>query len=237
MLSYTEWKHVFKLDPAKELDDQALEAICESGTDGIMVGGSDNVTLDNTLSLLSRIRRYSVACALEISTLESITPGFDYFFIPTVLNAGDPQWITGMHRQALKEYGTMMDWEEIVAEGYCILNRDSKVSALTKADTALNQEDVEASALLADRLFHLPVFYLEYSGTFGDPAIVKTAADALQNARLFYGGGIKSEEQAAQMAAYADTVVIGNVVYEDLKTALRTVKAVKNVGSDEEKNV
>ncbi|SDI41107.1 heptaprenylglyceryl phosphate synthase [Alteribacillus bidgolensis] len=237
MLSYTEWKHVFKLDPAKELSDEDLEAICESGTDAIIIGGSDNVTLDNTISLLARVRRYSVACALEVSTLDSITPGFDYFFIPTVLNAGDPRWITGMHRQALKEYGTMMNWEEIVTEGYCILNSDAKVSSLTEADTALNQEDVEAAAMLADRLFHLPVFYLEYSGVYGDPAIVKACADTLKDARLFYGGGIKTTEQAAEMAAFADTVVVGNIVYEDVKAALKTVKAVKNNGSDDGKNV
>ncbi|MFB4165459.1 heptaprenylglyceryl phosphate synthase [Alteribacillus sp. JSM 102045] len=237
MLSYREWKHVFKLDPAKDLDNKDLEAVCESGTDAIIVGGSDNVTLDNTLALLAKVRRYSVACALEISTLDSITPGFDYFFIPTVLNAGDPRWITGMHRQALKEYGTMMNWDEIVTEGYCILNKDAKVSALTEADTTLDQEDVEAAAMLTDRLFHLPVFYLEYSGVYGDPAIVKAAADALKNARLFYGGGIRSAEQAAEMAAYADTVVVGNIVYEDVKTALKTVEAVKNIGRDDGKNV
>ncbi|WP_240376047.1 heptaprenylglyceryl phosphate synthase [Bacillus piscicola] len=227
MLSYTEWRHAFKLDPAKEITSTDLEALCESGTDAIIVGGSDNVTLDNTLALLARIRRYSVACALEISNLESITPGFDYFLIPTVLNAGDPRWITGMHRQALKEYGTMMDWDEIITEGYCVLNKEAKVAELTKADTALEREDVQASALLADRLFHLPVFYIEYSGTYGDTAVVKAASDVLKDARLFYGGGIEKAEQAREMAAYADTVVVGNVIYHDIKAALSTVHAVK----------
>lgn len=30
------------------------------------------------------------------------------------------------------------------------------------------------------------------------------------------------------MAKYADTVVVGNIIYDDLKAALATVKAVKN---------
>ncbi|RSL33885.1 heptaprenylglyceryl phosphate synthase [Salibacterium salarium] len=237
MLLYTEWEHAFKLDPAKDIDDDTLEKICDSGTDVIIIGGSDDVTLDNTLSLLSRVRRFSVACALEISTLESITPGFDYFLIPTVLNAGDSRWITGMHQQALKEYGTMMNWEEIITEGYCVLNEDAKVASLTDADTSFDVEDVKASALLSDRLFHLPVFYLEYSGTYGDPEIVKAAADTLDNARLFYGGGIRNAEQAAEMGEIADTVVVGNIVYDDLKAALSTVKAVKNSGKDKRNNV
>lgn len=228
MLLYTEWSHVFKLDPAKELDDATLEKICESGTDAVMVGGTDNVTLDNTLSLLARVRRYSVACALEVSNVDAITPGFDYYFIPTVLNAGDPKWITGMHRKALKDYGMMMNWEEIVTEGYCILNSEAKAATLTKAETTLDKEDIEAMAMLADKLFRLPVFYLEYSGTYGDVEMVRAAKEVLEESRLFYGGGIWSAKEAAEMARYADTVVVGNVIYDDLRAALSTVEAVKN---------
>ena len=53
MYDVTEWKHVFKLDPNKEISDEQLEAICESGTDAILIGGSDNVTEDNVLQLMS----------------------------------------------------------------------------------------------------------------------------------------------------------------------------------------
>lgn len=56
MLLYKEWEHVFKLDPNKSISDEALEQLCESGTDAVIVGGSDGVTLDNTLFLLGRIR-------------------------------------------------------------------------------------------------------------------------------------------------------------------------------------
>ncbi|WP_100397845.1 heptaprenylglyceryl phosphate synthase [Bacillus sp. FJAT-44742] len=229
MLSYNEWKHVFKLDPAKEIADDLLEKICESGTDAIIIGGSDNVTFDNTLALLSRVRRYSVACALEVSALDALTPGFDYFLIPSVLNAGQTKWVTGLHRQALKEFGHLMNWEEIITEGYCILNKSSKAAQLTQADTELSADDVEAYALMADKMFHLPVFYVEYSGEYGDPEVVKKAKQSLQHARLFYGGGIKTSEQAREMAAYADTVVVGNIIYENSRQALKTVKAVKEV--------
>ncbi len=35
------WKHIFKLDPAKSINDKDLERICKSGTDAIMIGGTD----------------------------------------------------------------------------------------------------------------------------------------------------------------------------------------------------
>ncbi|TSB45612.1 heptaprenylglyceryl phosphate synthase [Alkalicoccobacillus porphyridii] len=227
MADFKQWKHIFKLDPNKELSDEDLEALCESGTDAIIVGGTDGVTLDNTLQLLVRIRRYAVPCALEISNQESITPGFDYFFIPTVLNARNTDWITGHHHDAIKEYGAIMNWDEIIPEGYCILNPEAKAAQLTEANTELDAEDVLAYARMAERLYKLPIFYIEYSGTYGDANIVKQAASVLEQTRLFYGGGITTKEQAEEMAAYADTIIVGNVIYENLKEALKTVQAVK----------
>lgn len=220
------WRHVFKLDPAKEISGEHLERICESGTDAILIGGSDDVTLDNVLELMARVRRYSVPIALEVSTVESVTPGFDYYFIPTVLNSDDPKWIKGLHHEAIREYGEIMDWTEIIPEGYCILNPDCKAAKLTGADAAISEEDVRGYARMAEHFFRLPIFYLEYSGMYGDPELVESTKEVLSSTRLFYGGGIDSVSRAKEMAAIADTVVVGNIIYEDLNKALATVKAV-----------
>ncbi|OEC03038.1 heptaprenylglyceryl phosphate synthase [Lysinibacillus sphaericus] len=227
-MDYLEWRHVFKLDPAKDISDEALEKICESGTDVILVGGTDGVTLDGVLDLLVRVRRFEVPIALEISTIDAVTPGYDYYFIPTVLNSDDPKWIKNLHHEAIKEYGDIMVWDELVAEGYCILNPNCKVAEVTQANTDLSTDDVVAYARMAENFFKLPVFYLEYSGEYGDIEIVRAVKSELQNTKLFYGGGITSSKQAAEMAQVADTVVVGNIIYEDLKAALSTVKAVKN---------
>lgn len=225
-MDYQSWRHVFKLDPAKEISDGHLERICESGTDAILIGGSDDVTLENVLGLMGRVRRFPVPAVLEISTVESVAPGFDFYFIPTVLNSGNPKWIKGLHHEAIREYGDLMDWDELVPEGYCILNADCKAARLTDADTALDAEDVVAYARLAEHFFRLPIFYLEYSGMYGDPTLVGTVKGELSGTRLFYGGGIDSAEKAQEMAQVADTVVVGNVIYEDIEQAIRTVKAV-----------
>ena len=228
-MDFTTWRHAFKLDPAKTVTDEQLELLAESGTDGIIVGGTDGVTLDNVLDLLVRIRRFSVPVALEISTVESVTPGFDYYFIPTVLNSTKVEWINGIHHAAMREYGHMMDWDEIVTEGYCILNPDCKAAKLTGVTAVPDEEDVVAYARMAEHLFKLPVFYMEYSGIYGDPKIVEAASRVLNNTKLFYGGGIKNAADAKTMAAIADTVIVGNIIYDDLTVALSTVDAVKSV--------
>jgi putative glycerol-1-phosphate prenyltransferase len=222
-----EWQHVFKLDPAKEIPDDHLEALCESGTDAIIVGGTDNVTLDGVLDLLSRIRRYTVPCALEISNMEAVTPGFDYYFIPMVMNSKDKKWMMDIQHEAIKQYRDIMNWEEIFVEGYCILNEDAK--AFTHTNCRLpDTEDVIAYAYMAERVFHLPVFYMEYSGTYGDPELVKKVKRQLDNTLLFYGGGIENEAQAEEMHEHADAVIVGNSIYTHFKQALKTVKAVKD---------
>ncbi|MFD0680863.1 MULTISPECIES: heptaprenylglyceryl phosphate synthase [unclassified Paenibacillus] len=229
LLDMKQWKHVFKLDPDRELSDDQLDRLCLSGTDAILVGGSSGVTYDNTVDLLARIRRYEVPCVLEVSNQEAIVPGYDLFFIPIVLNARDPQWIVGHHHQALREYGAILDWQQVRTEGYIMLNGDSTAALITEADTQLDTKDVEAYVRMADRLFHCSIVYLEYSGVFGDMNIVSRARDLLHSSRLFYGGGIDGPDKAREAAKAAHTVVVGNVVYEQFEQALATVQAVKSI--------
>ena len=227
MYNYNEWKHVFKLDPNKEISEENLERICESDTDAIIIGGTDGVTLEGVLDLMARVRRYSVPCVLEVSSMESVTPGFDLYFIPTVLNSRDPKWIVGLHQQAVKEFGHVMNWDEVHVEGYCILNSDCKAAKATDAITELELDDVVAYATMAEKMFSLPIFYLEYSGTYGDPEVVKHVKQELEKTTIFYGGGITDADKAKEMAQFADVIVVGNIVYDNIEVALQTVKAVK----------
>jgi len=188
-----------------------------------MVGGSSGVTFDNTIDLLSRVRRYAVPCVSEISNLEAVVPGFDLYFIPVVMNSRQGQWITGRHREALKQFGKMLPWESLVPEGYVVLNPDSTVAKLTHADANLGRHDVVACANLTEKLFRLPVCYLEYSGTFGDMDLVRQVRDNLEETQLFYGGGINSADKARQALAAADTIIVGNIIYEDIEQALSTL--------------
>jgi phosphoglycerol geranylgeranyltransferase len=119
-------------------------------------------------------------------------------------------------------------WECLVPEAYIVLNPNSSVGKVTKAICDLKADEVAAYAAVADHYFHFPIVYIEYSGTFGDPNVVKAASDALDNSILYYGGGINSAEKAAQMSRYADTIVVGNAVYDQGAAVLKaTVDAIQ----------
>lgn len=219
------WRHIFKLDPDRTIDDQSLERIALSGTDGIIVGGSSGVTYDNTAQLLRRIRHYPIPCVLELSNPQAIVPGFDGYLIPMVLNTANSEWIIGHHQKAIRDYSSILSWEHVLAEGYIILNSNSTVAQVTEAHTELDLDDVIAYAQLADRLFHIPIVYLEYSGTFGDMDLVRRVKSSLSSARLIYGGGIHSLKLAQQAMEAADMIVVGNLIYDNINEAIRTVQA------------
>ncbi|WP_054957556.1 heptaprenylglyceryl phosphate synthase, partial [Paenibacillus dakarensis] len=183
------WRHVFKLDPEKAISDEALDELCMSGTDAIMVGGSTGITYENTVDLLSRIRRYELPCVQEISDLEAVVPGFDLYMVPMVLNTSDPTWILKRHHQGIERYGYIIPWDLVVTEGYIVLNPDATVAKLTSAEAQMSEESAAAYAQIADKLMSLPVVYLEYSGTFGDMDTVRAVRRSLDHSQLFYGGG------------------------------------------------
>lgn len=224
-----EWRHVFKLDPDKELDDSQIEAICESGTDAIMIGGTQGVSFDNTIDLMARVRRFPLPCVLEVSNIDSVVPGFDLYLVPMVVNSKSADWIVGKHVEGLMDYGALVKWYEVAVEGYIILNPDAEAAKLTQAKTNLTIEEAKAYARFVDQMLKLPILYIEYSGTYGDPALLQEVRSVVKQAQLFYGGGIKQVSQAAEIAKIADTVIVGNAIYENLQTALETVNSVKNM--------
>jgi phosphoglycerol geranylgeranyltransferase len=78
-------------------------------------------------------------------------------------------------------------------------------------------------------MFGQEIVYVEYSGTFGDTEKVAAAHDALDDATLFYGGGIHDYESANEMAAHSDVIVVGDLLHDEGVDAVReTVKGAKD---------
>ncbi len=132
MYDIKKWRHIFNFNPAKHISDDDLDAICMSQTDAIMIGGTDDVTEDNVIRLMTD-KKIPLPLVLEISNIESVMPGFDFYFVPTVLNSTDVAFHNGtLLREALKTYGHSIDFEEVIFEGYVVCNADSKVAKVAK---------------------------------------------------------------------------------------------------------
>ncbi len=228
---YTEWKkwtHITKLDPDKSLPHEFVEDIVTSGTDALMLSGTLNVTQENLGVLLKQVKSYGLPMVVEPADPSGVLfDGVQGLFVPSVLNSPDARWIVGKHKYWVKN-NPDIKWDMVVPEAYIVLNPESSVGKVTNAICDITAKDVYAFASVADHYFHFPIVYIEYSGTYGDPKVVQAASEAVENARLFYGGGINSAERAAEMGQYADTIVVGNAVYDEGVKALKaTVRAVK----------
>jgi len=216
------WKHITKLDPDKHISKADLKTVVESGTDAIVISGTQNITDKNVAKLIEMLNDYDIPKILEPATPEAVMyKGIDYVFVPLVLNSRDLEWIVGKHVDWIKKQS--IEWDMVTSEAYIVLNPESAVAKLTKSDTDLTDNEVIAYARYAEKYLHLPIIYIEYSGTYGDPHKVKKVKQSLIETSLFYGGGIDSKEKAAEMEACADVIVVGNVVYTDIEKFLATI--------------
>ena len=228
-MRWKDWVHVTKLDPDKELRPGDIEAIAASGTDALMLSGTLNVTQENLAGLQKQLKVYDLPLVMEPASPEAVLlKGVDYVFVPSVMNTTDVMWIVGKHQAWVRQQRDRIPWDVIVPEAYIVLNPDSSVGKVTKSVCTLKADEVAAYVTVADRYFHFPIVYIEYSGTYGDPAVVKAASDVIDRSILYYGGGINSAAKAAEMSRYADTIVVGNALYDQGAAVLKaTVDAIQ----------
>ncbi len=224
---WQQWRHVTKLDPDREISDKDLEVVATSGTDMILIGGTQKVTKEKVASLVKRLEPYDVPKVQEPSSPENVIfEGVDYFFIPSVMNSKDPRWIVGLHTEWIRKWRALfgdLPWNRIIGEAYIVLNKDSAVGRVTEANTELTIEEAVAYATCAEKYLHFPIVYIEYSGMYGDPRLVSEVRRGLSEAQLFYGGGIDGRDRAREMGKHA-TIVVGNILYRDIKKYLETLQ-------------
>ncbi|WP_137283691.1 phosphoglycerol geranylgeranyltransferase [Halorussus salinisoli] len=227
---WADWDHIVKLDPDKTLvEGETFEDVCQTGTDALEIGGTLDMTQAKMQRVIDACAKYDVPLYQEPSNPAVVVDhdALDGYLVPTVLNAGDIAWATGFHKEWVKT--SDVDWEQTTTEAYIIMNPDASVADLTSADCDQTPEDVAAYAEVAEQMYGQEIIYVEYSGTFGDPEAVEAAADALNEATLFYGGGIHDYESANTMAEHADVVVVGDLVHDDGVDAVReTVEGAKD---------
>jgi len=227
---WSTWDHVLKVDPDKPLvAGETFEDVCRTGTDAIEIGGTLDVTADKTRRIIDACRKHDVPLYQEPSNPAVVVDDedLDGYLVPIVLNAGDVSWITGAHKEWVRM--DTVDWEKTTTEAYIVLNPEASAASLTEADCDQTAEDVAAYAKVAEKMFGQEIVYVEYSGTYGDPELVRAAGEATEEATLFYGGGVRDYEAAREMGGLADVVVVGDLLHDEGCEAVReTVKGAKD---------
>lgn len=243
--------HVTKVDPAEPLP---ADLGVLGHTDLVIVGGSDGVTAENTLDAVERVRDqhpdlpvlqepYS-AGHVSRDTVDAV----DSLAIPAVYN-GDRDNFVAKHVDFFTDLAARPDdlpgsdlpfvgdlvasrgrdavtdlADEVLGEGYVVQNLDSKAAGVSGADAAYTPEEVAGAALATESLYDFPVFYVEYSGTYGGPEDVAAAAQYLDDTTLLYGGGVRSAGQTREILdAGADAVVVGDCFHDDPDQFLETL--------------
>ncbi|MEE6211217.1 putative phosphoglycerol geranylgeranyltransferase [Salarchaeum sp. III] len=228
--AWRDWDHVLKVDPDKSLaDGETFEDVCRTGTDAIEVGGTLDVTSEKMERVIDACRKHDVPLYQEPSNPAVVVDdeALDGYLVPIVLNAGGVSWITGAHKEWVRIDD--VNWEKTTTEAYIVMNPESSVAELTEANCEQTPEDVAAYATVAERMLGQDIVYVEYSGTYGDPEVVEAAHDALDEATLFYGGGIGDYEAAHEMGERSDVIVVGDLLHDEGCDAVReTVEGVKD---------
>jgi phosphoglycerol geranylgeranyltransferase len=243
--------HVTKVDPAEPLpaDLEILEH-----TDLVIVGGSDGVTEANSLSVMERLGSSipDVPVLQEPYSSEHVSKdtiaAADSLAVPAVYN-GDRANFVDKHVEFFTEVGSKPEAvmgaglpivgdliasrgreaiaeisDRIVGEGYVIQNLESKAARVSGVDSTFTPEEVAGAALATESFYGFPIFYVEYSGTYGGTEDVEAAATYLDDTTLLYGGGIESHAQTeAILDAGADAVVVGDCFHDDPDRFLETI--------------
>ncbi|WP_338727614.1 phosphoglycerol geranylgeranyltransferase [Haladaptatus sp. DJG-WS-42] len=228
---WDDWDHIVKLDPDKTLaDGETFEDVCATGTDAIEIGGTTGMTEEKMARVVDACGKYDTPLYIEPSHAGAVVHSdyLDGYLIPVVFNAGDMTWMTGAHKEWVR-LDDSIDWEMTTTEAYIVLNPESSVAEYTQANCDLEPDDVAAYAEVAEHMFGQEIVYIEYSGTLGDPETVKAAHDALDDATLFYGGGIGDYDTAYEMAEVSDTIIVGDLVHDEGVDAVEaTVRGAKD---------
>jgi phosphoglycerol geranylgeranyltransferase len=223
MSTWADWDHIVKIDPDKELvDGETFADVAATGTDAIEIGGTTGMTEEKMARVVDACGKHDIPVYIEPSNPASVVHSdrHDGYLIPVVMNAGDVTWITGAHKEWIR-IDDEIDWSRTFTEAYIVMNPEASVASYTQADCDLDPDEVAAYAEAAEHLLGQEIVYVEYSGTLGDTETVAAAADILDEATLFYGGGIHDYESARTMATHADTIVVGDLVHDEGVDAVR----------------
>ena len=205
-----------KCDPANATG--LSEEVKREGTTAFMVGGSTSIGGEIVDGLIKGLRAGSdLPIILFPGSLCGISKYADAVWFMSVLNSNNPYYITGA--QAI---GSMMVRAynlEAIPLGYIIISPGGTAGFVSQAnEVPYEKPEAAASYALAAQYMGMRFVYLERGSGVEAPittTMVKTVKKVANEARIVVGGGIRTRQQAKEIAlAGADAIVTGTVLEE-----------------------
>ena len=211
--------HLSLIDPQNLTSEAAGELalkLHDLGSAGIIVGGSTVVSQRELDHVVKEIKKKtSLPTILFPNGITGISEYADAIFFSTLMNSTNPYYITGV--QALgaplvKRYGL-----EPIPMGYIIVGSDSGAAGFVGQALPIPRDKPELASMyaMAAEFLGMRFVYLE-AGSGSDKSVSTDMIRQVKKSigvKLIVGGGIRTPEQAKDIAgAGADFIVTGTVI-------------------------
>ena len=210
--------HFTLLDPGKTSAEDLItlaKETAEAGTDGFMVGGSTDLSLENVDLAVDTIKKTTNMPVILFPTHASSVSGkADAIFFMSLLNSESRQFLVGEQiasSQWVKKTGL-----EPLSMAYLVVAPGMAAGKVGQAQPlARDKPDDVVSHALAGQYLGMKYIYLEAGSGASEPvpeSIIKYVRESI-DVTLIVGGGIRTAESARKVvAAGADIVVTGTLV-------------------------
>ena len=213
--------HFTLLDPGKTSAEDLItlaKQTAESGTDGFMVGGSTDLSLENVDLAVETIKKTTNMPVILFPTHASSVSGkADAIFFMSLLNSESRQFLVGEQiasSQWVKKTGL-----EPLSMAYLVVAPGMAAGKVGQAQPlARDNPDNVVSHALAGQYLGMKFIYLEAGSGAKDPvssSIIKAVNKAI-DIPIIVGGGINTPDIAkSAVDAGASMVVTGTVIEKD----------------------
>lgn len=228
-------KFVVLIDPDKPSNEQIIDIVEKSkkvGVDFFFVGGSLLTTdsLDNCIKLIKQ--HCDIPVLIFPGNSLQISKWCDGFLLLSLISGRNSEMLIGRHVIAapyLKLYGN-----EIIPTGYMLVDGGCPTSVSYMSNTTPiphDKDDIAMCTALAGEMLGLKVIYMDAGSGAQKPISNHMISKVKQTIEipLIVGGGIKTPEQAGEMArAGADIIVVGNALEKSNELLKEFADAVHN---------
>lgn len=210
--------HFTLLDPGKmdsnQLVDLAVKTV-DAGTDGFMIGGSTDLSLEKVDLAVSAIKEITNMPVILFPTHASSVSGkADAIFFMSLLNSESRQFLVG--EQIASARWVQKAGLEPLSMAYLVVAPGMAAGRIGQAQPLPRDDpNLVVSHALAGQYLGMKYIYLEAGSGASEPvpkeiiSAVRKSIDVL----LIVGGGIRNPELAAQVVqAGADIVVTGTLI-------------------------